>query len=155
MKLSKYLTLAEATKSETAIRKGIDNTPNEEQLEAMRYTATTLFDLCREFVGGPLLASSFFRSPQLNAAIGGSKTSQHCKGEAVDMDCDRYGKGVNKDLFYFIKDNLEFDQLIWEFGDKNNPDWVHASIKRNGNRGEVLRVYRTVDGESRYIPFDL
>lgn len=155
MKISKYLTLTEVTKSETAIRKGIDNTPDKEHLENIKYTAENIFDPVREFIGGPLFASSFYRSPQLNSAIGGSKTSQHSKGEAVDMDCDRYGVSNNKAVFDYIKDNLPFDQLIWEFGDRTNPAWVHASIKKTKNRHEVLRAYKAVDGETRYIPFDL
>jgi len=156
MRISKYLNYAEATKSQTATRKGIKNEPDADQLEAMKFVAAEIFDPTREHIGGPLFASSFFRSPELNAAIGGSKTSQHCKGEAIDMDCDYYGVGTNTQIFWFIKNHLKFDQLIWEFGDTNEPDWVHASKRRDGkNRGEVLRCFRRDDGTTQYIPFDL
>ena len=155
-KISKYMSHAEAIKSQTAIRKGIVNEPDEEQLEAMKFVSKNVFDKVREFVGGPLLASSFFRSPELNAAIGGSRTSQHCKGEAIDIDADYYGKGSNKEIFWFIKNKLTFDQLIWEFGNTTNPDWVHVSLRKDGqNRAEVLRCFRRDDGSTQYIPFDL
>lgn len=155
MKLSKYISLSEAIKSETAIRKGIDNTPNEEQIEAMRYVAINLFDPVREHLGGPLYPSSFFRCEKLNKAIGGSPTSQHKKGEAIDMDADHFGIGSNKKVFDFIKSTLVFDQLIWEFGDTNNPAWVHASLKKDGNRREVLKAYKDAAGKTKYVKFDL
>lgn len=139
--ISKYLTYNEATKSATALRLGITNEPNEEQLENMRYVATEIFDPVREFVGGPLLASSFFRSKALNDALSGSsKTSQHMTGEAIDIDCDGYQYGTNLAVFEFIKNNLEFDQLIMEYPDQfGTPAWVHVSKKRNGrNRRQVL-----------------
>lgn len=155
MKISEYLTLSECTKSETAIRKGIENTPNDEQIEKMKYVGVNIFDKVRAHINGPLFPSSFYRCPELNAAIGGSKTSQHCYGEAIDMDCDHYKVSTNKIVFDFIKNTLEFDQLIWEFGDKTNPAWVHASLKKSGNRKEVLRAFRDGEGKTRYIPFDL
>lgn len=156
MKLSKYLSYAEAVKSQTATRKGIKNEPTEEQLEAMKYVASNVFDKVREHIDGPLFASSFFRSPELNTAIGGSKTSQHCKGEAIDIDCDFFGVGTNAQVFWFIKNKLDFDQLIWEFGTTTNPDWVHVSLRKDGNnRKEVLRCFRRDDGTTQYIPFDL
>lgn len=156
MKLSKYINLTEATKSQTATRKGIKNDPNEEQLEAMKYVAKNIFDKVREFVGGALFPSSFFRSPELNAAIGGAPTSQHCKGEAIDIDADFYGIGSNYEIFWYIKNNLTFDQLIWEFGTTSNPAWVHVSLKKDGiNRNEVLRCFSRDDGKTQYIPFDL
>lgn len=150
MRLSKYVTLAEAVKSQTATRLGIENNPSEDQLEAMQYVASTVFDPVREFVGGPLHASSFFRSSELNKAIGGSSsTSQHMKGEAIDIDCDTFGHGTNLQVFNFIKDNLEFDQLILEYPDKEgNPAWVHVSKKKRDNRGQVL-----VKLKSKYIPY--
>lgn len=140
MNVSKYLTYAEATKSQTAIRLGINNEPDKLQFDSMVYVATTVFDPVREYVNGPLNASSFFRSPALNKAIGGSSTtSQHMKGEAIDIDCDTFGNGTNIDVFHFIKDNLEFDQLILEYPDQyGNPSWVHVSKKKTGNRKEVL-----------------
>src|SRR6478609_7140834 len=104
MKISKYVTLEEATKSQTAIRQGIDNSPNAEQLEAMKYVASEIFDPVREYVNGPLNASSFFRCHELNTAIGGSSTtSQHMRGEAIDIDADTFGYGTNHSIFEFIK----------------------------------------------------
>ncbi len=155
-KVSKYLTYAECTKSETAIRLNIDNTPNGEQLANMKNVATKIFDVVREFIGGALYASSFFRCFLLNNAVHGAKSSQHMNGEAIDIDADRYGVSDNKTIFNFIRENLEFDQLIWEFGTADMPEWVHVSLKRNGtNRKEVLRAIRQSSGETKYIPFDL
>jgi hypothetical protein len=149
MKLSKYITLSEATKSTTALKFGLSNQPNAEQIEAMKYVALNVFDPCREFVKGALHASSFFRSPEVNTRIGGSATSQHCKGEAIDMDCDTFGNGTNKELFHYIKDNLIFDQEILEYPDaKGNPAWVHVSLKKSGNRKQVL-----VKLKDRYINY--
>ena len=138
--ISKYLNYEEATKSQTATRLGIKNEPNAQQLEAMKYVAVNVFDKVREFVGGPLHASSFFRSEKLNAAIGGSsKTSQHMKGEAIDIDCDTFGHGTNQDVFNYIRINLEYDQVIGEYPDANGKwSWVHVSLKKSGNRKQVL-----------------
>jgi zinc D-Ala-D-Ala carboxypeptidase len=156
MKLSKYVNLSEATKSQTATRKGIKNEPSEEQLEAMKFVSKNIFDKVRDHINGPLFPSSFFRSPELNSAIGGATSSQHCKGQAIDIDADFYGIGSNVEIFYFIKNSLTFDQLIWEFGTASNPDWVHVSLREDGNnRGEVLRCFRRDDGRTQYIPFDL
>ncbi len=151
-KLSKYLTLEEATKSPTAIRLGIDNTPNEEQIKNMTYVALNIFDPVREFVGAPLGASSFFRCWDLNKAIGGSSTtSDHPNGKAVDLDADIYGNSTNLLIFNFIKDTLLFDQCIGEYPDAlGNFAWVHASLKRDGkNRKQIL-----VKLKDKYIPFE-
>jgi zinc D-Ala-D-Ala carboxypeptidase len=136
--ISKYVTLEEATKSQTAIRLGIENQPSPEEIERMKYVASNVFDKVREHLGKPLGVSSFFRSEKLNKAIGGSKTSQHRYGEAIDIDADIYG-GSNREIFNYIKDNLEFDQLIGE-GVKPDGDfqWVHVSLKKSGNRKEIL-----------------
>ena len=157
-RISKYISYQEATKSETAIRRGIDNTPNEAQRLAMIHVALTIFDYIREKVNGPLFASSFFRSPALNIMIGGAKKSQHCNGEAIDIDADKFGHGTNKMIFYLIRHECEFDQLIWEFGTDDNPDWVHVSavdekVAGRKNRKEVLRAIRTESGETKYLPF--
>lgn len=150
MKLSKYLSLEEATKSPTAIRLGIDNMPNAQQMEAMEYVAVEIFDPVREFAGGPTHASSFFRSAKLNAAIGGSSsTSQHMKGEAIDIDADTYGHSDNNSIFDFIAENLIFDQLIGEYPDvKGKFSWVHVSKTKTKNRGQKL-----VKLKDKYIPF--
>ena len=137
MNLSKYVTLSEAIRSQTATRKGIGNNPDPEQIKKMKLVATKCFDPVREFANTALYISSFFRSVELNFEIGGSQTSQHCKAEAIDIDADVYGGISNREIFNYIKDNLDFDQLIWEFGDKNNPAWVHVSYKEVGNRKKV------------------
>lgn len=138
--ISQYATLGELTKSATALRLGIINDPNFEQKENLKEVCTHVFDKCREFVGGPLGITSGFRCPKLNAKIGGSATSQHMKGEALDIDCATFGNGNNAELFQFIKDNLEFDQLIWEFGNDKQPDWLHVSYNRLHNRKQILRA---------------
>jgi zinc D-Ala-D-Ala carboxypeptidase len=149
MKISEHITFLEATKSQTGSRLGIENKPNPEQLEAMRFIAENIFEKVRNHFEIPLQISSFFRCYSLNKAIGGAATSQHCKGEAIDIDSN-----INAKIFHYIKDNLEFDQLIWEFGDKHNPDWVHASLKKEGNRRQVLRATRSA-GVVKYIDFKI
>jgi zinc D-Ala-D-Ala carboxypeptidase len=116
----------------------------------MKITAEKVFEPVRKALNRPIIVSSFYRSPKLNTAIGGSKTSQHCKGEAIDIDTGDF----NNEVFYWIKNNLVFDQLIWEFGDTKEPSWVHVSYSVNGNRGQILRAY-SENGETKYIPFDL
>lgn len=139
-KISKYCSYEEATKSQTAIRNKIDNKPNTEEINNMKYVASKVFDKVREHFGIPLKVSSFFRCKKLNTAVGGSVTSQHMTGEAIDIDAD--GSSItNAQVFDYIKNNLEFDQLIWEFGNKKNPAWVHVSLKRSGkNRKQILVV---------------
>lgn len=151
MKLSHHLTLGEATKSATAIRKGIHNLPADEHLAALVNTANKIFEPIRNHFNVPIGISSGYRSSALNDAISGSsKTSQHSKGEALDIDADIYGSITNKQIFDFVKDNLEFDQLIWEFGTDNEPNWVHVSIKHFGEqRKQILRASR-VRGRVHY-----
>jgi len=115
MKISDHITYAEAIHSQTAKRRGIDNTPNPSQVENMKIVAEKVFEPLRSWVGGPIKVNSFFRSPELNTAIGGSKTSQHCNGQAIDID-DVYGKRSNAEMFNYLRELLDFDQLIWEFG---------------------------------------
>jgi len=147
MRLSKNLTLAEVTKSATAKRKGISNEPNIEHLENLKALAENIFQPMRDYFGVPIAVSSGYRSPDLNRAIGGSPTSQHCKGEAIDIDV--YGNLTNADVFSYLKDHTDFDQLIGEYGDEKQPDWVHCSYTRGKNRGEVLMCY-SEDGKTRY-----
>ena len=151
MKLSKNLDLGELTRSESAKRAGISNTPTAEHIENMKKLANNIFQPIRDHFGVPIFISSGYRSKQLNDRIGGSSTSQHSSGEAIDIDMDGSSNGVtNKEVFDFIKDNLEFDQLIWEFGTKNNPDWVHVSYESTGRqRKQVLRAVR-VKGVTKY-----
>ena len=141
--ISKHISDKEGVYSITAMRRGIDNTPNEEQRINMELLALKVFEPIREWVGGPIRVNSFFRSEELNKAIGGSSKSQHCKGQAIDIDDTRCHK-TNAEMFKFINDELEFDQLIWEFGDDKNPNWIHVSyVSENDNRNRCLRAYRT------------
>lgn len=152
MNLSKYITLAEATKSQTATRLGIDNAPTAEHLDNMKHVAENVFDRVRENFKKPIAVTSFYRSPQLNKAIGGSTTSQHCNGSAIDMDGDVLGGVKNSEIFKYIKDNLTFDQLIWEFGNSAEPDWVHVSLVNGINRRKVTVAYRD-GGKTMYKPY--
>ena len=148
--ISKHISYKEGVYSITAIRRGINNTPNDEQLANMELVAEEVFEPLRKWVGGPIKINSFFRSPDLNTAIGGSKTSQHCKGQAMDID-DTFGKATNAEMYHFIKDNLDFDQMIWEFGDDDNPAWVHVSyISPEENRNKCLKAYKE-KGKTKYI----
>ena len=149
MKISDHITYAEAIHSQTAKRKGIDNTPNPNQIEAMKLLAEKVFEPLREWVGGPIKVNSFFRSPDLNTAIGGSKTSQHCKGQAIDID-DVYGYKTNSEMYHWIKENLSFDQMIWEFGTDTQPNWVHVSyVSEENNRNRCLKAYKE-NGKTKY-----
>jgi len=150
MKLSPNLSLAEVTKSATAIKRGIANAPTQEHLQNLKLVATHVFQPIREHFGKPLAVSSGYRSEQLNALIGGSKTSQHSLGQALDLDADVYGRLTNVAVFNYIKEHLEFDQLIWEFGTDDEPAWVHVSYKAEGNRGEVLRAHKDYQNRTRY-----
>ena len=148
-KISDHISYKEATFSQTAIRKDIDNTPSEEILERMKAVAENVFEPLRAHVGGPIKINSFYRSINLNMAIGGAKSSQHTRGEAIDLD-DALGCMSNKDMFTFIKDELDFDQLIWEFGDDENPAWVHVSyVSPENNRRRILKASK-VNGKTTY-----
>tara|TARA_R100001440_G_scaffold66452_1_gene87487 strand:- start:477 stop:920 length:444 start_codon:yes stop_codon:yes gene_type:complete len=142
--------MKEATKSITALRLGIDNTPNGDAISNMKELAEKVFEPLRAWVGGAIKVNSFYRSPALNEAIGGSSRSQHCKGQAIDID-DVYGHKTNAEMFAFIKDELSFDQMIWEFGNEDNPDWVHVSyVSEEKNRNRILKAVRD-DGKTKYI----
>ena len=150
MRISAHISYAEATKSADAIRRGLPNVPDAEELECMRTVADKVFEPLRERFGVPIRITSFFRSEEVNRAIGGSVTSDHCKGRAIDMDMDGTGWAVtNRDLFQHIREHLPFDQLIGEHGDNDQPDWVHVSYREGANRKQVLRAYR-VGKETKY-----
>lgn len=152
MQLSEHLTLVEVTRSSTAKRLGIDNTPTPEHLANLKLVAEEVFEPIRNHFGVPIFISSGYRSQNLNAATpGSSTTSQHSTGEALDLDQDSIPHGVtNAMVFHFIRQNLKFDQLIWEFGTNINPDWVHVSYKSIGRqRKQVLRAVR-VNGKAVY-----
>ena len=147
MKLSANLSLSEVLKSNTASRLGLDNTAGEWEIKNLKAVAENIFQPLRDYLGVPIGVTSGYRGQALNKAVGGSKYSQHIVGEALDMDADMFGKTTNKEIFNFIKDNLEWDQMIWEFGDDENPDWVHVSYKRSGtNRKQLKRAYRDEKG---------
>jgi hypothetical protein len=148
--ISKHISYKEGVYSATAIRKDIDNKPNKDQMANMKLIAEKVFEPLRKWVGGPIKINSFFRCPELNTAIGGSHKSQHCKGQAIDID-DTFGHVTNADMYYWIKNHLDFDQMIWEFGDDNNPAWVHISyVSKDKNRNRCLKAYRE-DGKTKYI----
>jgi len=152
MKLSENLDLSEITRSESAKRNGISNTPTPEHIENLKALAEKIFQPIREHFKKPIRISSGYRSKELNAKVGGSATSQHSKGQAIDLDND--GTDItNRQIFDFVKDNLPFDQLIYEFGDDDNPNWVHISYNRNGQqRGQVLKAYK-LNGQTKYFPY--
>ena len=148
--ISKHVSYKEGVYSTTATRRGIDNDPNNEQLANMELIAEKVFEPLREYVGGPIKINSFFRSVKLNKTIGGSNKSQHCHGQAIDID-DTFGVVANSDMYNYIKNNLDFDQMIWEFGDDNNPNWVHVSyVSKEDNRNRCLKAYRE-QGKSKYM----
>ena len=148
-KISKHITYKEATRSVTALRLGIENKPSEYELQNMELIAEKVFEPLREAVNGPIKINSFYRSEELNKAIGGSSRSQHCQGRAIDID-DFYGYVSNAYMYYYIKDNLDFDQLIWEFGTDTNPDWVHVSyVDSDSNRKRCLLAYKE-NGKTKY-----
>ena len=149
MAISEHISYKEGVYSRTATRLDIDNKPNNEQMDNMCLIAQEVFEPLRMWVGGPIKINSFFRSPKLNKAIGGSGKSQHCHGQAIDLD-DTFGRATNAEMYYFIKQNLDFDQIIWEFGDKENPDWVHVSyVSPKENRNRCLQAYKE-NGKTKY-----
>ena len=148
--ISEHISYKEGTYSNTATRRGINNTPNDEQLTNMELIAEKIFEPLSAHVGGTIKINSFFRSPELNKAIGGSSKSQHCKGQAMDID-DTFGRMTNAEMYHWIKNNLDFDQMIWEFGDDDNPNWVHVSyVSDVSNRNRCLKAYKE-EGKTKYI----
>jgi len=115
----------------------------------MTAVSHNLFEPLRKWVGGPIKINSFFRSEKLNSAIGGSRSSQHCQGRAMDID-DTFGYKTNAEMFNYIKQNLNFDQIIWEFGTDKNPDWIHVSfVSADENRGKSLKATK-INGKTAY-----
>ena len=148
-RISKHISYKEATRSNTALRRGIENIPDVEVLENMKLIAEKVFEPLRKWVGGPIKINSFYRSPELNVAIGGSKKSQHCHGQAIDID-DTYGHRSNASMFKHIRYNMDYDQIIWEFGDEKNPAWVHVSyVSEEKNRHRCLQAYKE-NGKTKY-----
>ena len=155
MKLSKNLSLAEVVRSETAKRLNIDNNPTKEHLENLKTIAEKVFQPIRDHFNCPIHVSSGYRSENLNRAIRGSKMSLHMKGCALDIDMD-FTNVSNKEVFDFIKDNLEFDTLIWEFcNDDDTPKWVHVSYIEGKNRKQVIEAYRDpITQITKYKPYE-
>lgn len=148
-KISEHISYKEAIRSNTALRRGIDNTPGRYEVTNMVGIAENIFEPLRKWVGGPIKITSMFRCEELNTAIGGSSRSQHCEGRAIDLD-DTFKHKTNAEMFNYIRENLSFDQLIWEFGDDDNPDWIHVSyIAEDGNRKRVMRAEK-IDGKTKY-----
>jgi hypothetical protein len=141
-RISKHVSYKEGVRSNTATRLSLDNTPDSYQLSNMGILTDNIFEPLRKWVGGPIKINSFFRCENLNKAIGGSSRSQHCQGRAIDLD-DTFGHKTNAEMFQYIKENLNYDQIIWEFGDDTNPDWVHVSyVSDNENRGRALKAVK-------------
>jgi hypothetical protein len=148
-RISKHISYKEGVHSNTATRLNIDNTPSSYEFSNMGVLADNIFEPLREWVGGPIKITSFFRCEELNRALGGSSSSQHCEGRAMDID-DIFGRTTNAIMFEYIKNNLDFDQLIWEFGDDKNPDWIHVSFcSPDENRARCLRAYKE-NGKTKY-----
>ena len=149
VKLSENFSLQEYTKSQTATRQGLDNTPNEGHMTSAKSLFENVVQKVRDNFGVTVINSGY-RGPALNTAVGGSSNSQHCKGEAVDIECPGTG---NYDVAKWIEDNLDFDQLILEFYTPGIPDsgWVHVSYKSEGNRKQSLTAMKE-DGKTVYKP---
>lgn len=148
-RISKHISYKEATATKT----GLDNTPNAEQLENMIQLAENVFEPLRVWVGEPIRVNSMFRSAVVNRHkdVRGSRTSQHLSNDGSAIDIDAIGKKTNADLFNYIRENLKFDQLIWEFGDDINPAWVHVSFcHKRKNRKQVLKAVKVL-GKTKYL----
>ena len=148
--ISEHISYKEGVHSNTALRLNLDNNPNAEQLQCMHDIGLYLFEPLREWVGGPIKINSFYRGEPVNTAIGGSRRSQHMKGQALDLD-DTFGHKTNAEMFHYIKDNLDFDQMIWEFGDDDNPNWIHVSYVAHRSNRKKLTLAKKVEGKTKYI----
>jgi 4-hydroxy-3-methylbut-2-en-1-yl diphosphate synthase IspG/GcpE len=150
MRLSKNFVLSEITRSNTARRLGINNEPEKKHLESMQRIITNLIQPMRDALG-PIRITSGYRSPSLNRAIGGSSKSQHCKGEALDLQFWKEGQMCNKEVFdWVLKSGLDFDQMIDEF----DFAWIHISLKEKKNRKQVLMAYKDLEGDTAYKTVD-
>jgi len=146
MKLSKNFVLSELTKSNTAKRLGIKNEPTKEHMDNLQVLIRDLIQPIRDGIG-PIRISSGYRNPELNRAIGGSRKSQHCKGEALDLQFWEMGEMNNKAIYdWVLESGIEFDQMINEF----DFAWIHISLKGEDNRRQVLEAYKDEDGDTKY-----
>ena len=147
MNLTSNFTLAEMVHSTTAIRNNIDNTPKDIVIiRNLAHLCQKVLEPLRDHMGCPIKISSGYRSPELNRLVKGSKSSQHCLGQAADIVV--YGR--NSEMFMFISQYLTFDQVIWEFGTDSEPDWVHVSYLDSGNKMQMLKAVK-VNGKTKYI----
>ena len=147
--ISKYFTLDDLTRSATAKRLGLSNTPTPQHEQALKTLCINVLDKVYDHFKRNVNITSGYRSDALNKAVKGSLTSQHSKGEAADLT--GIGKVKNSDIFNYIKDNVDFDQLIWEFGSSTEPDWVHVSYKVL-NRRQILKATKQ-GGKTIYTPY--
>lgn len=150
--ISKHISWKEATSSPTAIKIGIVNIPNTIQITNMKLLAENIFEPLREWADEPIKVNSFFRSEALNREIGGARNSQHCAIDGSAIDIDATGEKKNSDLFKYIRKNLNFDQLIWEFGTDQEPNWIHVSFRYGNNRNMVLKAVK-IAGKTKYLPY--
>lgn len=132
--ISKHISYKEATQSTTALKNNISNVPSEQELVNMRLVAEKCFEPLREWYGKPIKINSFYRCKELNTKVGGSKTSQHVIGQAIDIDTDSREENIK--LFNWCKDNLQFDQLIWEY----DGSWIHISYVNGKNRNQCFNI---------------
>ena len=149
MKLSEHFTLAEMTFSPTAIKKGIDNTPNAQTIKNLKALCEKVLEPLRAHIGGPIKINSGYRSEVLNSLIGGAKSSQHKTGQAVDVDL----KDKSSEAFKWIMANLDYDQIIWEFGNDEQPDWIHVSYSTKGNRKNAMKAIKS-NGRTKYVSYN-
>jgi hypothetical protein len=140
MRISEHFSLAELCNSASAKRHGISNVADDKSIKNLTILAENILEPIRKHFEQPIHISSGYRCAALNKKVGGSKTSQHLIGQAVDIDNDNT-EISNAEIFNFIKDNLKYDQLIWEFGNDENPDWVHVSFS-NKPRKQILKAYK-------------
>ena len=148
-RISKHVSWKEATYSRTGDRLNLDNAPNEDQIKCMKDVAENIFEPLREWAGGPIKINSMFRGKPVNTAIGGSKNSQHMKGQAMDID-DTFKYKTNAEVYYYIKENLDFDQMVWEFGTDKNPNWIHVSYVTHRPNRKKLTVALKKNGRTVY-----
>lgn len=152
-RISEHISYEEGIRSNTAKRKGIRNNPTPEHLANMKRIAEKIFEPLRRHLNKPIRINSFYRSKVLNKAIGGSKTSQHCKGQAIDID-DTYGGFTNMEAMTWIKENLDYDQMIIEYPKKGVPQWIHVSyVSAFQNRKRIL-VAKRIKGKTKYLVWD-
>jgi hypothetical protein len=153
--LSKNYNTKDFEKSNEATRLNINNTIAEFHIMNIKALVDNILEPCCIKFGFKIPISSGYRSLLLNTKIGGASNSEHCSGNAADLDLDMINsKYTNKDLFNYIKDNLKFRQLIWEFGDGDNPNWVHVSFNPKDNKKEILKASKNEKGKTIYVKYN-